>query len=468
MGEQKYDACVVGGGPAGAIAALRLANFGHRVCLVEAEAFPRPHVGESLSPGVWPLFDLLGLSEILARSCVRPAGETLLCWKQSRPERISSDVKRGGLLVDRGEFDLRLLQVAQRAGVRIIQPAHARVKRNSEGWSVETGSGGAVTASFLIDAAGRKGCLPGRRIPYAPRTLALWANLEIDSISAIRIEAVPEGWFWAAPISKRRLSLVFFCDPAFVRRNPTQNIEQLLRRTSASTVLLSDCVQAPLLGNVQVRDATCAYAAEIIGADYVKIGEANYRIDPLSSTGVEKAIQTALVGAIAVNSLLHHPERADLCERFYRNRQEEALSKHSAWSSRFYREVERYAGHPFWSARRATSESTISVAAPLVKPVAALPPATRLRLAPHVSLAEEPCIVGEKIDSRIALRSPTLSHPVVFLGDIEVAPLLVAMADSPTWRDLVSHWSKRLPLARAERLALWFWEKRIFCKAAAA
>jgi flavin-dependent dehydrogenase len=468
MRELKYDACVVGGGPAGAIAAFRLANFGHRVCLVEAEAFPRPHVGESLSPGVRPLFELLGLGEILARSCMGPERETLLCWKQPRPERISSDVKRGGLLVDRGEFDLRLLQVAQQAGVRIIQPAHARVKRNSEGWSVETGSGEVVTASFLIDAAGRKGCLPGRRIPYAPRTLALWANLEIDSISAIRIEAVPEGWFWTAPISQRRLSLVFFCDPHFVGRNATQNVEQLLRRTSARTALLSDCVQAPLLGNVQVRDATCAYATEIIGADYVKIGEANYRLDPLSSTGVEKAIQTAMVGAIVVNSLLHHPERADLCERFYRDRQEEALSKHSAWSRGFYGEVERYAGHSFWSARRATPESAGSVAAPLVEAVAALQPATRLRLAPDVSLAEEPCIVDEKIDSRIALRSPALSHPVIFLDGIEVAPLLVTMASSPTCMDLVSHWSKRLPWSRAERLAFWFWEKRILCEAAAA
>jgi len=46
------DAIVIGGGPGGSAAAIRLAQMGHRVTLFETARFPRFHVGESLVPGV--------------------------------------------------------------------------------------------------------------------------------------------------------------------------------------------------------------------------------------------------------------------------------------------------------------------------------------------------------------------------------------------------------------------------------
>ncbi|HEY2925983.1 FAD-dependent oxidoreductase, partial [Piscinibacter sp.] len=44
------DVCVIGGGPAGSASAIRLAQLGHRVVLVERAPRGRAHVGESLPP----------------------------------------------------------------------------------------------------------------------------------------------------------------------------------------------------------------------------------------------------------------------------------------------------------------------------------------------------------------------------------------------------------------------------------
>src|SRR5215472_11443733 len=55
--------CVIGGGPAGAAAARRLAQQGHSVVIVEKRLFPTPHIGETLSPGMLPLLDVLGIKE---------------------------------------------------------------------------------------------------------------------------------------------------------------------------------------------------------------------------------------------------------------------------------------------------------------------------------------------------------------------------------------------------------------------
>jgi hypothetical protein len=227
--------------------------------------------------------------------------------------------------------------------------------------------------------------------------------------------------------------------------------------------LFSGFVQAPFLRGVVVCDATCIHTTEPIGADYLKIGESNYSLDPLSSTGVEKALQSALAGALVMHTLLHDPERASLCARFYKDRQQEAVATHAAWTSGYYREVERHADKPFWTARRAVPTSI-----PLTRfsdPPLAPQPTTSVRLAPEVSVTEEPCIIGEEIDMRPGLRSASLGRPLVFLDGIEICQLLADVARCPTWQDLLACWSRRVPQSRAERIAAWLWEKRVLCEA---
>lgn len=58
----RYDAAVVGAGPAGSSVALRLARGGARVALLEAGSFPRSKpCGDCLSPGATPVLEELGV-----------------------------------------------------------------------------------------------------------------------------------------------------------------------------------------------------------------------------------------------------------------------------------------------------------------------------------------------------------------------------------------------------------------------
>jgi flavin-dependent dehydrogenase len=54
------DVVVVGGGPAGSVFATRMVQLGFDVCLIERSRFPRPRLGESLSPGVMPMLASVG------------------------------------------------------------------------------------------------------------------------------------------------------------------------------------------------------------------------------------------------------------------------------------------------------------------------------------------------------------------------------------------------------------------------
>ena len=58
---QNYDIVVLGGGPAGSTTAALVAESGARTLLVEREKFPRFHIGESLMPETYWIFQRLGV-----------------------------------------------------------------------------------------------------------------------------------------------------------------------------------------------------------------------------------------------------------------------------------------------------------------------------------------------------------------------------------------------------------------------
>src|ERR1051326_4022974 len=112
------DVCIAGGGPAGSILALRLARLGHSVVVIERSAFDRPRIGESLSRGVWPLFDVLGILPEILRAGFLPIDRAVMRWES---DAIVERMQPPSLAVDRPRFDALLLDLARRAGAVVMQ-----------------------------------------------------------------------------------------------------------------------------------------------------------------------------------------------------------------------------------------------------------------------------------------------------------------------------------------------------------
>ncbi len=224
MGTPRPLVGIVGGGPAGSVAALCLRKLGHEVILFERLEFPRYRIGESLLPGTLSILDRLGLSErIAAAGFPVKRGATFMWGADCAPFTFSFATPKTNswtydhsYQVTRSEFDKILLDSAVERGATVrtghsvtgvtfgVDGQRIRLDYKSEA------SDGAVVVDYLIDASGLSGLLGNRhqlrRFDDFYRNLAVWSyfrggrryrgGLEGNIFSV----AFKEGWIWIIPL----------------------------------------------------------------------------------------------------------------------------------------------------------------------------------------------------------------------------------------------------------------------------
>ena len=157
----RFDVLVLGGGPAGATAALLLARTGSSVALLEKAPFPRRKVcGEFIAASAVALLHELGLAERFEAACGPPI-RRIAVWAGDRAFDAPMPRLRRGAPHARGlgreALDTLLLESAAQCGAAVYQPAMALgLARTADG--------------FVCRAAQRRGAAPmeiGARIVIA-------------------------------------------------------------------------------------------------------------------------------------------------------------------------------------------------------------------------------------------------------------------------------------------------------------
>ena len=447
------EVCVVGAGPAGAALATRLAELGHDVAIVEQHPFPRPHIGESLSPGIWPLLDMLGVRDRVADAGFTQTSIARVRWRDDDEERTEVP---NGLTVDRGDFDAILLERARAAGTRWLAPGRARRPlRRGHRWELPLGDR-VLRARFLADATGRRRLLSGHCSPTAARTLALhaiWREGPPPDGTQTRIDVLAEGWLWGARLPNASFRAMVFVDPQTLQADGRDKLALYHRLLAESKLFAELTTSNAIAGPVRACDATSYAASTSIDEWSVKVGEAAFAIDPLSSSGVQTAIQTGLAASAAVHSILAPDCDPAPAIEYYNAHQLHSVDRHAATAASLYAEHRGHAHESFWQLRRA-APPPVPERVPVTTPLADLL-ARPVRLHADAALRDTPCVVGDHVEVRRALTHPVLDRPVAFLEGEELAPLLELLPASPSLANVIGGWDRVLRTGHAIAIANW-------------
>ncbi len=335
MAEFDFDIGIIGGGPAGASIAAYLAKAGLSCVVFERELFPRPHVGESLVPSSTRVFKELGFLEQMDQANFpKKYGAA---WTSSGTGPVYSDSFEGlepdcnvhlrfeeraqpgvdrnyTFHVDRGKFDLMLLQHAHNLGATIYEgvqvqqvdfsePDHPRICFSIANQTMST------TVRMVADASGRRTLLGNQlklRVQdsifdqYAIHTWfdgydrsALARDSSQREFIFIHFLPVSNAWVWQIPITETITSIGVVNQKKNFAASRTEREEFFWQCIGSRPEL-----EAGLKAANQIRpfksEGDYSYAMkQICGDNFVLLGDAGRFVDPIFSTGVSIALNSA-------------------------------------------------------------------------------------------------------------------------------------------------------------------------------
>ncbi len=317
----KYDVIVVGGGPAGSTASTLLAQYGHKVLLLDRDEHPRFHIGESMLPMSEPIFRRLGV-DWATEKYQRKNGAEFIDEAEDLYIRFPLASQHQPYQVERSKFDLMMIENAAQQGVEVHQLEAVKDVSCELDKVMVRSDESQYSARYLIDATGRSAMM-GRRKKSIQRIENLgkfslythYSNVQAEASNTlfetgdVKILIVDIGWLWVIPMAGRRLSVGLV----------VQKDAGLSDRTSALfEKYLKD--SALLCGALQGAEKEFEVRAEADfsfvnksrhGLRYACCGDSGGFLDPVFSSGVFLAVKTAEMVADRLNVALHDGDEAN-------------------------------------------------------------------------------------------------------------------------------------------------------------
>jgi flavin-dependent dehydrogenase len=337
--QEKHEVIVIGGGPAGSTAAALLSQAGHDVVLLEKTKFPREHVGESLLPFCYPLFEKLGVLDELKKRFVRKPGVRFLDGRRGTSsttwcfKHVIKDQSYLSFQVARGEFDHVLLKNAMRLGAKVheqtkvkdvdIQAAPDQVTVRAED---ENGNECTFTGCFLIDASGRDALLGSkygwRKLREELDRTAIWSHWEDVKLAGGLEEGLSlilymgeeqKGWIWVFPLTETRITAGFVAQNSYIRdqrkklldAGSTEWESDLCMQELTKSPFVTELLKGTKRAMQMMTNGNYSYEIKNhFGSNYAMIGDARGFIDPIFSSGVFLSIKSAFLVSDALHQQL--------------------------------------------------------------------------------------------------------------------------------------------------------------------
>ncbi|WP_299408066.1 tryptophan 7-halogenase [Acaryochloris sp. IP29b_bin.148] len=292
----KTDVVVIGGGPGGTATAIRCAQHGLHVTLIEGAELSQSLTSETLHPEIEPLLQTLGVRDsVLAAGFPRCPGRWIALQGERQFHHFGEDSHgpKLGFQVKRSHFDTLLLEQAKALGVNILQPCRAIEPLVSQGQiqGLITTWGG-IEATYVVDATGRCQWLARKlkliTTPYSPPLHVeygyVMGHCSEQEYSPL-IASAPGGWVCVAKVQPLRYqwTRLKWAEHSNASWHPP-NLAHLWPGDPPHTV-----------------EVTWRLVNPAAGPGYFLVGDAAAVLDPISSQGVLKAVASGMMAAHLIN-----------------------------------------------------------------------------------------------------------------------------------------------------------------------
>ena len=345
------DVVVVGAGPAGSLAALRLARAGASVLVLERARFPRHKLcGDTINPGAVRELEIAGVA-----GCIRPHARAIAGMRVTGAGGVTVDGaypdKLEGLAIPREQLDALLADSARAAGARIefgarvtgpLVDARGRVAGVSVICPAKR-EPVAIPARLTIAADGRRSSIGMRlglaRHPQRRRWAvgAYFANVH-GMLPAGEMHIRGGAYLGIAPLPGGLANVCFVTSRRSGWRDPE---EQLLNAIESTPGIWERFADARRVTAVSVLGPLAVDAPVAGSSGLLLAGDAAGFIDPMTGDGLRFAFAGARLAADTAIAALESGDTVTAWQFLTRRRQQLFAAK---W--RFNRSLAALVEHP--------------------------------------------------------------------------------------------------------------------------
>ncbi|MGD8252487.1 MAG: NAD(P)/FAD-dependent oxidoreductase [Desulfobacterales bacterium] len=307
------DVLVIGAGPSGTVAAALLEKANHSVAIVEKERFPRFVIGESLLPRCMDVLDEAGLlATVQKQGYLKKTGAVFLRGEARRDFDFADQFSPGWpytYQVPRDHFDRALADAVESRGTPIFWghrvtdvqfgPAGATTMITDPAGRKKT-----IASAFVIDASGYGRVLPRLLGLDRPSSLSYRESLFTHVTGDMRPEGEEEGkiwicilgpsaWLWIIPFSNGRTSVGVVGSPEYLQGFTGSPDDQLKAIIHSDPNARGRLARATFVFPAKVIRGYSIGVERLWGDGYVLVGNATEFLDPVFSSGVTLAMESA-------------------------------------------------------------------------------------------------------------------------------------------------------------------------------
>ncbi|HXB44745.1 MAG TPA: NAD(P)/FAD-dependent oxidoreductase [Puia sp.] len=359
--KNQYDVAIAGGGPAGTMAANELARLGKKVILLEASDYRRLRIGETLTPPVNNLLKKQGLWDGFLNEGHLPSWGNRSAWGSQEIESSSYIFSPygNGWHLDRSRFDKFLFEAAKKSGALCLLNQKVTHLNFNGQFLVEIKNQEDIcefiSARFFIDATGRSGNLSlgmgGQRVKdnHLLAHVAQYDDPGPQNFGML-VETVPDGWWYSAPIPGDKHIVIFFTDAEGSRRLSRRGWETCLYQAPHTQTITSN------LSIKGTRRIVSAGSHLLIkkdwGIPWLACGDAIMAVDPLSSSGIQHAMESGICAASATAAWLKGDPSVAM---EYEKKSCEDYTQYLGLRVNYYSLEKRWSESGFWSKQKHSS-----------------------------------------------------------------------------------------------------------------